>query len=412
MVNTTPIAKPGKGRRRYAKPKAEQAASDGAACTDDELAHIPMDDDSANSPSEEEIERSAKLPKTDAGVASASAPVEAAAALATPIPPTAPTAPTAEPSMGDLLAAIGNITTGMGHMNTRFDAFEARCEGSDRKIAAVCSDLKAFQAEVTAKFAAIQSTATALAPPTTPKLNMAGTDPWARALNTGSSSSGTTAAAAPAAPAAPAAKTKGGRQPTNPSTSTEFGRKIIALGFPRILPGGALRAWWEANRTQLPHDIYSKATFQGGSGKSFMLVFPTREDARALTKHVSVHNSKFSWTSPRSDGGDFPIHFKTERTIPEQERGQAMSGAWRILAPLVKESLAFNEGMKFTTDPRRGFIAVTTAGGSDMYILMNLKSVDGVFSITTVDESFTHFGIPLTVAEAVRTSIAPITATK
>ena len=61
--------------------------------------------------------------------------------------------------------------------------------------------------------------------------------------------------------------------------------------------------------------------------------------------------------------------------------------------------------MKFITDPRRGTIAVST--GADMWELVHLKAVDGgTFAITTDDSSFNFFGIPLSVAESVRTSIA------
>jgi hypothetical protein len=158
-------------------------------------------------------------------------------------------------------------------------------------------------------------------------------------------------------------------------------------------------------RLQLPLDIQSKGTFQGGTGKAFSVVFPSRADARAFTSAISSGNVLFLWTSPRKDEKPYPINFKTERTVEEKDRGRALSGAWLLLSPLIRDSANFSsDSMKFITDPRRGSISVAT--GMDMWDLVLLKSDAGTFSITTDDVNLKYFGVPPDVAEAVRTSLA------
>jgi hypothetical protein len=113
----------------------------------------------------------------------------------------------------------------------------------------------------------------------------------------------------------------------------------------------------------------------------------------------------FLWTSPRKDEKPYPINFKTERTVEEKDRGRALSGAWVLLSPLIRDSGNFSsDSMKFITDPRRGSISVAT--GMDMWDLVLLKSDAGTFSITTDDVNLKYFGVPPDVAEAVRTSLA------
>ena len=60
-----------------------------------------------------------------------------------------------------------------------------------------------------------------------------------------------------------------------------------------------------------------------------MVVFPTRADARAFTAHISETKAKYQWASPRPNDGPFAINFKTERTLPDQERGRAPPAPWR-----------------------------------------------------------------------------------
>jgi hypothetical protein len=295
-----------------------------------------------------------------------------------------------------IMDGIANLTMAMNATHARFDLTETKISSLDRKV-------EQLQIETNARFAALAAAApVAPAPGGPPRA-------WVKV-----GSNYAPAAAAPIAPvvhaAAPAAAAvaAGGRAPATSSTTPEFGRKVIVLGFPRLLPRPALVAWWETARIQISHDIQIKGTFQGGAGKTFTVVFPTRSDARAFTTHISTNQTKFQWTSPRPGEGDFAINFRTERTVLEQERGQALSGAWKLLSKLVRESTAFTVGMKFTTDTRRGFIAVTTDGGTDMFVLLNLKATGGSYSITTVDESFAHFGLTLDLAEAVRASVSSV----
>jgi hypothetical protein len=291
-------------------------------------------------------------------------------------------------------------------MDTKMDQvtlLDAKMNKLDSKLSSsvelLDSRFEVFKDEVNARFEALQLGPSAAAPASTPILAGSGLPKASWSKSAGGASSG-----GPPAPT-PARTTTAGSPSASSPSADEAGRKIIAIGFPRTLPRPALLGWWEAVRSQLPHDIQSKGTFQGGTGKAFSVVFPCRDDARAFTTSISTNQTLFHWTSPRKDEQPFPINFKTERTIEEKDRGRALSGAWLLLSPLIKDSKAFVKGqMKFVTDPRRGTIAVAT--GLDMWLLVQLKANNDTFSITTIDESFAFFGIDDKVAEAVRTSVA------
>ncbi len=93
-----------------------------------------------------------------------------------------------------------------------------------------------------------------------------------------------------------------------------------------------------------------------------------------------------------------------ERTLADRDRGRALSKSWALIAPIVRLSSAWRVGMKIITDTTRGTLAIST--GADMWELVHLKAVEGNYVINTEDLSFDFFGIPRSVAEAVRTSIA------
>ena len=154
----------------------------------------------------------------------------------------------------------------------------------------------------------------------------------------------------------------------------------------------------------VPKHHHEKGVFQGGHGKTFAVVFPSRADARLFTAALSSCKAELLWTSPRVDEAKSTITFRTERTVAERDRGRALSGAWKVLSPIVKGAPAFVAGMKFITEPRRGTIAVST--GLDMWDLVSLKpSADG-FVIVADDHNLTHFGVSPEITEALRSSIA------
>jgi hypothetical protein len=306
----------------------------------------------------------------------------------------------APPGISEVLLLLHTMNQNLSNQGQQLARFNDRFEAQDRLMANIDrtivsavdnidSRLEKFKLEVDARFAKL---AISPQPAAVPR-----EAPWTK--SSGGASSGGPPAHSPARSAA------AGSPAASSSAAAEFGRKVIAIGFPRTLPKPALQGWWEDARLQLPLDIQSKGTFQGGTGKAFSVVFPSRADARSFTSAISSGKVNFLWTSPRKDEKPYPINFKTERTVEEKDRGRALSGAWQLLSPLIHDSANFDpDKMKFTTDPRRGAISVAT--GLDMWDLVQLKSTAGTYSITTNDESFSFFGIPPEVADAVRTSLA------
>ena len=314
------------------------------------------------------------------------------------VPAAAPVEP-APPGIFEVMQMLHSMNQDQVAMRLSFERFHDRFEVQERSIAkldrAIVSAvdgldtrLETFKREVDARFAKLVISPTPAAAPKTPP---------------GASSSGGASSGGPPASSTTRSSTAGSPLASSPS-AVEADRKLIALGFPRTLPRPALLGWWEVVRLQLPLDVQSKATFQGGTGKSFSVVFPCRADARAFTSFISINKILFHWTSPRGEA-PFPVSFKAERSVEEKNRGRALAEAWKILSPLINDSAAFDKGqMKFTTDPRRGTIAVAT--GLDMWDLVQLKFNNDTYSITTDDASFAFFGIAPEVAEAVRTSVA------
>ena len=258
---------------------------------------------------------------------------------------------------------------------------------------------EAFKTEVNLRLENLSLASSSAAPAATTSTQGSGLakPPWRN--STGGASSGGPSSTTPLR------STAAGSVTDTSAPADEGGRKVIAIGFPRTLPRPAVLGWWEEHRLQLPLDIQSKGTFQGGTGKAFSVTFPTRADARKFTSAISDGKLEFLWDSPRAEEKPYIINFKTERTLEEKNRGRALSGAWKILDPLIRDSAKFDSSsMRFTTDPRRGCIAVAT--GKDMWDLVQLKTVDGVLTITTDDTNLVYFGIPPEVADAIRTTIA------
>jgi hypothetical protein len=369
---------------------ASAASPGGEASEDDPMtAGAPPAEEVRSNPNSDS-ERQAKKSKPD----DTRPPVDAAGASSSASPAAAPmdNADVAQmfqqmmASFAALRTDVNASAAAVGALDVKFDT---KIASMDVKIAAMDARISAFGAAPAASPAPAGKAA---------HWDWDGPSRWNRPA------AGSTTAT-PAASTTPSKEKSTGPRPAT-STPAEFGRKVIAVGFPRLLPRPALVAWWEEARKAVPALVGDKGTFQGGMGKSFMVVFPTRDDARAFTSAISTSKAEFVWRPVRAAGEPSPINFKTERTIEERQRGQALSNAWKILSPLVKESSVFNGHMKFITDSRRGCIAVSTGGGTDMWVLVNLVATNGLFSITTEDESFKYFGIPDTVAEAVRTSIA------
>jgi hypothetical protein len=382
---------------KKAKEISKKAAKRGLALTrsDSEVARNPMPgspDDMDVAISEDgapgdapEIpfdEQPTKHAKTAAAAASASSSGPASA--------TAPAA--AEVTMADIMTMLTNQNIKNTH---DMQTFQSRFEEQDKKIAQIDNRFELFKAEITNKFSELR-----VAPPPAASAS-SGAQPAQRKAPW-------VPQAAAAQPAVSPAAGGPGLRPAARDTAEEFGRKVIVVGFPRTLPRPALVAWWEEFRCIVPKQYYDKGTFQGGHGKVFSVAFPTRADARMFTSAVATSQHNFQWVSPRVNEGSFKINFKTEKTVAERARGQALSGAWKIVSPLILRSSAFVDGMKFTTDPRRGSIAVAT--GNDMYELVQLKHSGGVFSIVTHDENLLHFGISREIGETIRASIAEVAA--
>ena len=394
------------------------AASDVFVCdasVGKEFASANSSDDEGDMPKDDSP--ATKKPKNDgahsdaAGLAASGSSVPAPDPAAVAAPPAPMTLDSLATMMFNLMHKMdvidAKMDTKMGvidaKMDTKMDAIDAKVDKLDSKLFSpvelLDSRFEVFKDEVNARFEALQLGPAAAAHASTPIHAGSGLPKasWSKSAG-GASSRG------PPAPS-PARTTTAGSPSASSPSADEAGRKIIAIGFPRTLPRPALIGWWETVRLRLPLDIQCKGTFQGGTGKAFSVVFPCRDDARAFTTHISTNQTLFNWTSPRKDEQPFPINFKTERTIEEKDRGRALSGAWLLLSPLIKDSKAFDKDqMKFVTDPRRGTIAVAT--GLDMWTLVQLRANNDSFSITTDPKSFAFFGIDEKVAEAVRTSVA------
>jgi hypothetical protein len=166
--------------------------------------------------------------------------------------------------------------------------------------------------------------------------------------------------------------------------------------------------WWEAARSLFPDDIYDSVKYLGGSGRACTVSLPSQAEARRFTGFIANNDLEVVWVSPRIGEGKFPISFKPERTVPERDRGRALQHAWGILSPLIKGSIAFVPGMKFTTDTKRpaASISVIAPGGVDMWPLVTLRPGIGQATIDTHDENLKFFGISAEVAESLRTIVA------
>ena len=310
-------------------------------------------------------------------------------------------------SQFDLFTAIANLTSMVTGIHVEMKAHNQLFSHLDSKITQIEANLdtkmdakfEAFKTEVNLRMENLSLASSSAAPAATTSTQGSGLakPPWRN--STGGASSGGPSATTPLR------STAAGSATETSAPTDEVGRKVIAIGFPRTLPRPALLGWWEEQRLRLPLDIQSKGTFQGGTGKAFSVTFPTRADARSFTSTISAGKFEFLWDSPRAEEKPYIINFKTERTVEEKDRGRALSGAWRILDPLIRDSAKFDSSsMKFTTDPRRGSIAVAT--GKDMWDLVLLKTVDGVLTITTDDTNLKYFGISPEVADSIRTTIA------
>ena len=312
------------------------------------------------------------------------------------------------PSQFDQLSAMmTHLSSMVGSIQLDLTAHNQQFSHLDSKITQIETNLdtkmdakfEAFKTEVNLRFENLSVASSAAAPAATKITQGNGPQKPAWQNSGGGASSGGPSSTTPLR------STAAGSVPEASAPADEVGRKVIAIGFPRTLPRPALLSWWEEQRLRLPLDMQSKGTFQGGTGKAFSVTFPTRADARAFTSEISAGKFEFLWDSPRAEEKPYIINFKTERTVEEKDRGRALSGAWRILDPLIRDSAKFDSSsMKFTTDPRRGSIAVAT--GKDMWDLVQLKSVAGVLTITTDDTNLKYFGIPPEVADSIRTSIA------
>jgi hypothetical protein len=359
--------------------------------------------------SEEPDDRPSKVAKT----ANPSADV---ALSSSDTPTTASSPATTDPAMLSMMAVLLRMEQKMTIQTQTSDRIIHRLESTDKRLAdmdhritdavgGLDSRFVQLKAEVEIKLAGLSlnapplTSASSISPAAQPKPAWVqqGTRPF-------SQQPAATTAAASAAASPPTATTAAPRaKQDSPAAAGEFGRKVIVVGFPRTLPRPALLAWWEEHKTIVPVHYHDKGTFQGGHGKVFSVVFPTRADARLFTSAVATSQHTFQWLSPRAGEGHFTINFKTEKTIAEKERGRALSGAWRILSPLILKSDKFIEGYKFTTDPRRGVIAVSM--GNDMRELVHLKHTAGVFSIITDDENLLYFGVSHEIAETIKASI-------
>jgi hypothetical protein len=396
MVNST-IQKKGpnsvrNARRRLAKQDSAASAASGGggdkeSSGDEAMAVASVDAAELTVPSDSDAEQKCKKSKPDDSQPSASSAGAASSA--------APGTLIAEPSLADLLKAMCNMNQ---NIDRRFDQFESRFAGCDRKIEAITTEFKDFQAVATAKFAAIT-----IAAPVA--LASAAGQPVAAWPLPGAAS----ASHAARAPTGHAARPVDQQPPKAAAVPpAEFGRKLFALGFPRALPRAGLIAFWEHAMTIVPPALSANAVFQGGTGKTFAVVFPTREEAKIFTAAITDKQAESCWTSPRVGEGKFKITFRAERTVAQRDRGRALSGAWQILTPLINASPALLPGMKYTTDPGRGSISVISGTGSsaDMWDLVSLKPLGEGFSIFTHDDNLKHFGVTTSVIDAIRTASA------
>ncbi len=209
--------------------------------------------------------------------------------------------------------------------------------------------------------------------------------------------------------AAPAAqKTPPWASPAQTST-TEFGSRVFAMGFPRKLPRLALMAFWDEEVVaKVPGHLISGAKFQGGPAKHFSVAFPSREAARLFTAAVNDRTltTECRWISPREDDGGLSagISFRVERTVAVRDRGRVLSKSWALLQPLVSLSRAWKPGMKLTTDTARGTIAIVAAKGRDMWELVELKPAGDGYAVTAFEANLLLFGVGPATAEAIRAS--------
>jgi hypothetical protein len=334
--------------------------------------------------------------------------------------PTTTSPPVAtDPVLSSMMAVLLRLEEKMTIQTQTSDRIIHRFESTDKRLATMEHRITDAVGGLDSRFAQLKNEVeTKLAglslnaPPSTPASSSStAAQPKPAWVQQGTSiysqrpaASPSTTAAAPAAaalPTTPAAAPRAKQEAH--AAASEFGRKVIVVGFPHTLPRPALLAWWEEHKVIVPAHFHDKGTFQGGHGKVFSVVFPTRADARLFTSAVATSQHTFQWLSPREGAGHFTINFKTEKTIQERERGRALSGAWRILSPLILKSNKYIEGYKFTTDPRRGVIAVSM--GNDMRELVHLKNTAGVFSIITDDANLLYFGISHEIAETIKATI-------
>ena len=367
-----------------------------------------------------------EVPMEEPPGASAAEPFGSATPVAEPSPTGTATPPASASAsvpidpIQQMLAGMAALTTAVTTTNAKADMLLAKFSFLDSRIdmqgrellrldstiAAAASGLDSrfeqLKADVDSKLAAF-----AAAPPPAPAaatsaadLADGARDPWVKLPG---------AARSPAAEAGPAAA----RTPAATSTpgpkapSADFGRKVFALGFPRKLPSSALRDWWDEEKAKMPSHLVAGAVFQGGHGKTFGLLFPSKDAAKLFTASFSANAPALAcmWASPREGEGSSKISFRPERTIAERDRGRALSKAWSVISPVVGISPNWIQGsMKLVTDSKQGTISVATK--KDMWELVVLKALPEGYAVLAHDANLAYFGVGPAVAEAIRSNTA------
>jgi hypothetical protein len=394
-----------KQRTSDASAAADRMASEGSGPTaDGKVDMSDADSVSASDTGRSKVARtSSPLPEAPAGgVAAASSPSTAAPAA----PAVEPAAAHEEPSLASLTELIKAMALNLA-LNT--EAVMKKADATAATVSSLSEQFNQFQNETNAKFAALAATPPAVSSaPSSSKWAHQGegaTPMWKKSEGGASSGAGAPATAAASAEFIPRPVVR--PVPAAAGAASEFGRKIIARGFPRPLPRNALVTWWTWASGFVSHELHSKGTFQGGNGSAFSVVFPSREDARLFTAALNDRKDELLWASPRQGEGSFKINFKAEKSVDDANRGKAMAGAWRVLSPLIRESPAFGPDMKFQTDTKKGVIAVSTP--LDMWPLLRLEPSPTGYNVVINDTNLKHlaeFGIGPETAELARCASA------
>jgi hypothetical protein len=310
-----------------------------------------------------------------------------------------------------LMEMLATIQHGIAKNNSLIEAQDAKVVHLNHTIidsvGALDTRFEDFKAEVNEKFAKL-----AVSPNTGSSSSAAAPQasaPKAAWVWTGDGNTKTSASAAAPVAAKPAPSSHG--PAPSAATSPEFGRRVFALGFPRKLPSSALRSWWEAEKAKMASHLVTDAVFQGGHGSTFKIMFPSRDAAKLFTASFRSNEAALQcqWTSTREGEGSYPISFRPERTLPERDRGRALSKAWGLVSPIVGISPNWKEGMKLTTDPKSGTINVMA--GQDMWELVALKPSAGGYEVIAFDKNLAYFNVGFAVAEMIRASTAAVAKT-